>query len=186
MVHKSDLTRNPQTDNKFTGTFIALVAFATFFTLISGGTYLFRQPQSSAKVLRPIVQLYISPTPSILIPTIIHSKVEKEGEFISDFPQIPVYFNATLVNTYKKTENDKTGYEANWNTDDTVYSVMQWYINNLENDGWLTLELPQNQDSDAEQFAIFLRKGKTLYLTVENEDGVLTEIHAEFPLSLSQ
>lgn len=161
-------------DKKISVSFLVLVFVATVLTLAQGGAYLFRQPQSKAVNDLPLA------LPSN---TAANEKIELTGELIADFPILPVYENASLVNSYKKTEGQRVGFEANWTTDDAVNVVMNWYMQNVQNDGWTVLEPPANPDADSEQFAVLEKDGRRLNLTVEQETLAETEIHAEFPLS---
>ncbi|KKW00412.1 MAG: hypothetical protein UY33_C0011G0016 [Candidatus Amesbacteria bacterium GW2011_GWA1_48_9] len=108
---------------------------------------------------------------------------EAQGEIIEEFPPLPVYPNSTLINTYKKAERGKFGYEGNWTTPDPVNTVMAWYLDSLPAAGWTIATTPENPDSDASQFMVLTKDRLLLNLTVENEDGNITEIIAEFPLS---
>lgn len=154
--------------------FLILAYVATLSTIVSGGAYLFRQPRSQATYI-----------PSVVIPSLTPSseKVELTGELIPDFPILPIYENATLVNSYKKTEGQRVGFEANWITSDPVNIVMNWYMQQVQNDGWIVIESPENPDADSEQFAVLEKDGRSLHLTVEQETLTETEIHAEFPLA---
>ena len=110
-------------------------------------------------------------------------KTEVGGMLIPDFPEFPVYPGATTISSYKKQEGEKVGFEANWETDDSVSEVMVWYINALKEAGWVFEEEPEEVDEIFEQFLIAAKDEIRVYLNVEREEGAeKSEISAEFPL----
>jgi len=110
------------------------------------------------------------------------TKIEEQGVIIKEFPELPKYPESQVVNTYKKEEDGKVGYEGNWTTSEPVDVVMKWYLTELTKQGWSITTPPENPESDATQFAVLEKEELLLNLIVENEDGEITEIHAEFPL----
>lgn len=107
---------------------------------------------------------------------------ELQERLVANFPQIPVYPNATLVSSYKKHDNTKVGFEATWQTPDNVSDVSKWYAEQLPLTHWVIVEPSENLNAEGEQFMIAKRGEFDLYLIVENEDGDITSVHAEFPI----
>ena len=118
-----------------------------------------------------------------LAPSKEPGKTELEGELVAGFPELPVYQGAALVNSYKKQEGEKVGFEANWEIDASVSEVMIWYIDALSESGWVFEEVPEDVDEVFEQSLIAQKDETRVYLTVEREEGAeKTEISAEFPV----
>jgi len=111
-------------------------------------------------------------------------KTEVEDTLILGFPEFPVYPGATTISSYKKEEGEKVGFEANWEADASVSEVMAWYINALEEAGWVFEEEPEDVDEIFEQFLIAAKDEIRVYLSVEKEEegAKKVEISAEFPL----
>jgi len=110
-------------------------------------------------------------------------KVDLDSELVAGFPEFPVYPDATIINSYKKTEGAKVGYEANWKADDTVAQIASWYYEALIDMGWNFEEQPNNFEEYGEQFFLVSKDDLTIYLTVELEPGISeTEINVEVPV----
>lgn len=110
-------------------------------------------------------------------------KTEVESMLIPDFPELAVYPGADTISSYKKQEEGKVGFEANWEVDASVSEVMTWYVDALKEAGWVLEEEPEGVDEVFEQFLIAEKGDMRVYLTVEREEGAeKVEINAEFPI----
>ena len=111
--------------------------------------------------------------------TIEPGKTELEGQLVAGFPEFPVYPGANIVSSYKKQEESKVGFEANWEADASVSEVIVWYIDALRESGWVFEEEPDDL-SISEQSLVAKKDNLRVYLTVE--EGVsITEINVEIP-----
>lgn len=116
-------------------------------------------------------------------PVATFAKTDKKAGLVAGFPQLPVYKNARIENSYVKRERNLVGYEANWITTDPVYVVMGWYIQELQRVGWQLVTPPEDPLADSEQYAVFQKGSLELIFNVEQETRDETEIHAEFPMT---
>ena len=115
-------------------------------------------------------------------PVATFAKTDKKAGLVAGFPQMPVYNNARIENSYIKKERNLVGYEANWLTMDPVAVVMGWYVGELARVGWQLETPPEDPAADSEQYSVWKKGNKILILNVEQEVRAETEIHAEFPL----
>ena len=115
-------------------------------------------------------------------PVATFAKTDKKAGLVAGFPQMPVYNNARIENSYIKKERNLVGYEANWLTTDPVYVVMKWYMKELGRAAWQLVTPPEDPAADSEQYSVWKKGNKVLILNVEQEVRAETEIHAEFPL----
>lgn len=114
-------------------------------------------------------------------------KTEVYGEVVEDFSDFPIHPEAEVVNSYRKNENNKIGYEIILSSSSPVVEVMNWYIDQLPLYGWEISELPQNRESKMGQNILAVKGPMKLILTVEDEHlGGETEISAEVPLFIPE
>ncbi len=104
----------------------------------------------------------------------------QEDELIATFPEIPVYPNSEIQSSYHKSADQTQGFEAVWNSEDSVVSIAEWYLGNLPNDGWRIVDQPRNLNS-SEIFIVAEKDSLIANLSIEKEDGY-TEIVVEFPV----
>ena len=116
-------------------------------------------------------------------PATTFAKTDKKSGLVAGFPQMPVYKNARIENSYIKKERNLVGYEANWLTMDPVAVVMGWYVGELARVGWQLETPPEDPAADSEQYSVWKKGKRELILNVEYESRNETEIHAEFPLT---
>ena len=108
--------------------------------------------------------------------------VRADKAIVGGFPPIPVYPEAELDSSYKKTSNGEIGYQAKWYTSDGTDIVSQWYVSELENTGW-QFEEKTYTTTQNENFFIATKGQNRLYLGIEVEvDDGSTEILVEFPV----
>ena len=146
--------------------FVLLLAFLVL--VIGVGVALLKKPKDT-KVI-----------PADQIPaTVEPGKTELEGQLVPDFPEFPVYPGANIVSSYKKQEESKVGFEANWEVEASVNEIMVWYSDALKESGWVFEEEPVVDETSEQQ--LIVRKDETrVYLTVE-EGVLITEINVEIP-----
>ncbi len=109
--------------------------------------------------------------------------VVEQETVVAGFPQVPVFPEAKLINSYKKSDQTRVGYEGHWTTQEPVAEVMKWYLSALRDDGWQITSPPEDPEADGEQFAVVRNDDWVLNLIVEDEDGVgTTDIEVEFPV----
>ena len=146
--------------NKKITVFVILLIFVLFFTIWSRVTTVQKKVDAPQEIGEP-------------------GKEELTGELVEGFPVLSVYPNAALLNSYKKQEGEKVGFEANWEVNASVFEVMSWYIDSLSQSGWVFEEEPV-VDESFEQYIIAERDGLKLFFSVEREESI-TVINAEIP-----
>jgi len=109
--------------------------------------------------------------------------VEKKGELVEGFPQIPAYPGATLVRSYKKEDGGKTGWESKWIMQERIPVISAWYLQQFAEEDWDIDEVPEDPNADGEVQLVVSNGDWQVYITLEDEDNTgTTEITAEFPV----
>lgn len=105
-----------------------------------------------------------------------------ERALVTDFPDVPVYPEARVIESYAKDVESGKGYEALWISHDAPYQVASWYLDTLRSSGWEIVE-PETIDPEVGEPYVTAQKGGQLYyFYFENtDDDDPTEIHLEIP-----
>jgi len=110
------------------------------------------------------------------------------GEVVFDFPSFPLYPDSSVLNSYKKEEGDRVGFSASWVSGDRVGEITNWYVEELQDLGWIILTSPDPDPLGeyTEQFIQVASGELKANIIIEVEDGGLTYIDIEFPLQPSR
>ena len=140
--------------------FYFLLIFVLFFAIWSGAKFVNKRDEVPQEIGEPGIE-------------------KLTGKLVKDFPQLPVYPDAVLLNSNKTQEKEKVGFEANWEVNASVFEVMTWYVDAFSESGWIFEEEPEVNET-FEQYFIAERNGFRVQIIVEKEEGG-TLINAEFP-----
>jgi len=83
---------------------------------------------------------------------------------VPGFPETPVYQNARLLESVKD-PREAILFEATWETDSSVPSVSNWYLESLQREGWTLDVAPADASSDI-QLARLYKDNYTLHLSI--------------------
>lgn len=78
-----------------------------------------------------------------------YTLIEESTEIVSNFPGLPRYPNATVVKSTHYTEEGGEGYYLEFSTKDPLLTVIQWYKERLDKQGWNIIyqtEITENPD----------------------------------------
>jgi hypothetical protein len=96
-------------------------------------------------------------------------------------PSIPVYPKAAYVETKENIEGEDFLYRSNWETEDLVPQVMEWYVNKLSDGEWEIEKFPYDSGMEGKQRTIVSNDDWRIIFEVTQEDiGMLTQIDAKF------
>jgi hypothetical protein len=104
------------------------------------------------------------------------------GRLVSGFPPLPMYPGATVEESERRTQGDRTGFEAELISSDPVTDVYSFYLEALKRDGWDISFASENSATAEEQGLGAVKNGMRLYIEFEMEDDGRTEIEIEIPL----
>ncbi|MCZ6642550.1 MAG: hypothetical protein O7F71_13310 [Gammaproteobacteria bacterium] len=99
---------------------------------------------------------------------------------IAGFPALPAFPGAVFLDSYKKTEGGRVGFEAKYSVDASVPEVIRFYEVELNNRGW-RLESSGGAISRREHSLVARRGNIVAHVIAELEDGV-TEVVIEIPM----
>jgi len=89
---------------------------------------------------------------------------EPQVNLVSGFPETPVYQNARLLESVKD-PREAILFEATWETDSSVPSVSNWYLESLQREGWTLDVVPADVSGDI-QLARLYKDNYTLHLSI--------------------
>ena len=135
------------------------------------------------KNLQPVQN--IAPTTKLEVATDPNFQ-EVKGQLIPGFPQFPVYPGAVVKKSLKakQVQDPAKGYRAEWEIPQkkSVPEVMQWYLAELKNQGWVINEPPVDLQTYGEQVSKISKGDLMAYLNVEiGDDNNSTEIMVDIP-----
>lgn len=115
-----------------------------------------------------------SPTPGFTMS-------ESSETLVSGFPDFPMYPGTRLISSYRKTEGGKEGYQAIWESDDSMEVVGGWFEERFgAEEGWQVVESPDR--FEGEPTFVVEREGRRFTLGMEMEEERKTTISLEMPL----
>ncbi len=109
------------------------------------------------------------------------NKVEVKNQLISTFPSFPVYPEAKIVRSAKIGQAPSRGFEAKWETNESVPQVMSWYLSELKKEGWEIVTPPGDTYTTGEQIAKLSKEQMTVTLDIDQESKNVTEIIVNIP-----
>ncbi len=110
--------------------------------------------------------------------------VYAEGELVSDFPTVPVYPGAVVVDSVETNDSTGYGYSGTWHvTGKTWNEVLKYYLAEAKKRKWNITHQPDLGPKSSDQYIEALVDGKKVTVSVELEDDNKTiEIRIVFPL----
>lgn len=110
--------------------------------------------------------------------------VQEEGKLVDQFPDFPVFPEAILEGSRKMPQaSEGKGYMAEWQLapDKEIKTVMQWYLKELETQGWTITQRPVDPEGYGEQVAQAEKGTMHALIQIEKERDAI-EITIDFPL----
>ena len=100
------------------------------------------------------------------------SFLEAKGALLPGFPEFPTYPSSVLVGSAQTHPPDQPvlGFRAKWISHDSVSEVMEWFTDELSQNGW-TIEAPNDENSEGEQVAQIDNGEWKGYIAAEIEEG---------------
>lgn len=109
-------------------------------------------------------------------------KIKVEGRLVDGFPPLPEYPGARVKRSEKRVSQNKTGFEADLVTRDSVFYVYIYYLDALRKDGWDIFSASENSPTAWQQGIGASKNGMRAYFSIERESDGTTEIEIEIPL----
>jgi len=129
------------------------------------GVYLVRQQtvQPASTEPREGFESALSKTPGL---------VEARGEFVTGFPDFPVYPEAKLTYSSRYNLEEETIYRATWGSNDPLSQTVAYYVSTLKDAGWTVTETKKPTQGDSLIEATKNNQTATLYIDQEGRGGL--------------
>ncbi|OGH10661.1 MAG: hypothetical protein A2857_01910 [Candidatus Levybacteria bacterium RIFCSPHIGHO2_01_FULL_36_15] len=113
--------------------------------------------------------------------------VSHEVKLVKDFPQIPLYPNAILLDSSTVQINQQIKYLATWKSDATLQEISRWYANQLDPAGWIIQVRPADTNSSTIQ-EYYAQKGnlKLSMSLIRDDKQFYTKISADIYPMIAQ
>lgn len=160
----NQLDQIPIVTQKKSGLLLPLMAG---FLLVIAGVILF---SFYKRPLRTPIPAPLPPTnPS---PTRMVEKIEEiKEQLIAGMPGVPLYPNATIKESFKRTLGETYVYTVNMTTEASMSDILSFYQTELTNDGWTITVIPENIAKVEDEAGLEASKGDmSLLITLESED----------------
>lgn len=106
--------------------------------------------------------------------------IEIQGGLPDGFPLLPVFPQASIVSSVKSLEGSRMVYSAKFEAEAGVVEVAQWYLDQMQNEGWEVVSRPLQISPIGEQEFVFSKNGLETDIVFELE-GVVTDVMVSFP-----
>lgn len=127
----------------------------------------YRSSQTSPSLPLPAPLPLTSPSPTRMV----EKMEEVKGQLIAGMPNVPMYPDATLHESFKRTLGEQYVYTANMTTEASMSDILSFYQTELTNDGWTITAIPENIAKVEDEAGLEASKGDmSLLITLESED----------------
>lgn len=118
----------------------------------------------------------------------------EEGQLVAGFPSVPQYPGATLLSSYRKVDGTRAGYEAKWEIDEPIITVVPWFIEEFTEGGWdwTIIEAPETFENTEQEILVTGDFGNAIFHFDQEapageedenaEEEVATHVVVEIPL----
>ncbi|MCR4264341.1 MAG: hypothetical protein NUV98_06510 [Candidatus Roizmanbacteria bacterium] len=104
----------------------------------------------------------VNPTQSV-----VDTMEKVEEKLVSGMPDIPMYPDATVEESFKRTVGEMNEYYAVWTVNASVGEIISFYETELAKDGWTITEIPEERNETGDESIAATKNNMNLLINLE-------------------